>query len=274
MKSLIIANVIAPTFLVQDTTTGLWLIVGIILVESLVVYWFCRQFTDLQINVIPIFFLVLAANFVSGFFGRLLRIYTAFNRHNLANNIVVIFVACLVSILIEYWVYREYKILKQNKRIRWQSAVLANLASYFLLGIYVVIISFWFPQTTKYKIPPFEARRSIQDIFTAQKIFYFRNNEFASSFDLLPPLDLIIDKQNQTQAKGFHYRYTLSKNRTTAQVTAIPRENKWPISYSALLLSQPNFDYQICEFRDQNPVTFPQVVEGKIQCPPESEAVI
>ncbi|MEC4854084.1 MAG: hypothetical protein SAJ12_24140, partial [Jaaginema sp. PMC 1079.18] len=175
------------------------------------------------------------------------------------------------SIPIEYWAYWRYKPFQRHQKIRFRAAVVANLTSYSLIIFYIITISIGFPQPTKYSNPFGEIILATREIMQAQKAFYSANNKFTSNFAELPSLQLFIDKQNNSQAEGHYFNYTLMSDRATVEITFIPNENsRLPISYITLLRGEP-FSYQICEFRDNTPLASPQIVENEIQCPPGSE---
>lgn len=279
MNQLIIANVIAPTLLIDSVENGLVIlavIISIIFLEWGAVLWFCQG--KLELSKTKLFFLILTANLVSGFFGYLFRaltfsLYQAFNLANLGDNLVLNFVACIVSIFIEYWVYREYKLLRQNKLIRFQSVAIANITSYLFITLYIIAISIWFPQPIKYYLPMLESRIVTEDILDAQKIFYVENNRFTSSFADLKPVGLVIDKQNNSQAESYHFIYTLTRDRASAEIIlTLDSKAESLDSYITLLRSKP-FSSQTCEFDSDTPITSPQIVDNKIECPPGSRKI-
>jgi hypothetical protein len=276
MNQVIIANVVAPTLLIDSVDNALVILavlMGILWVEWLAVLWFCKG--KLKLDKTTLFFLILTANLVSGFFGYLFRaftftLYAAFNLANLGSNLVLTFIACILSIFIEYWVYREYKFFRRNKLIQFQAVAIANITSYLFITIYIIAISIGFPQPTKYYLPMMESHIITEDIINAQKIFYVENKQFTSSFAALKPVGLVIDKQNNTKAESYNFIYTLTSDRTTAEITLIPNSKSESLkSYITLLRSEP-FSSQTCEFSDDMPMTPPQIVDGKIECPPGS----
>lgn len=82
---------------------------------------------------------------MSGFFGYLFRyftfsLYKAFNLANLGSNLVLNFVACVLSIFIEYWVYREYKFFRRNKLIQTRENYSAIA---ILVGAIAIVSTIW-----------------------------------------------------------------------------------------------------------------------------------
>ncbi|HEY9599402.1 MAG TPA: type IV pilin-like G/H family protein [Cyanophyceae cyanobacterium] len=276
MNQFLLANVIAPTFLVLGRAEALYIFIGIILVESLALWLFFKKVVKVQLSFPKLLLISVTANVVSALLGVLLP-YSAFNLPNLPRNLMTLGLAFLVSCLIEWGIYIPFIRFKTTvTKVRLKAAIIANLSSYILLLFYIVYISIVSPEVTQFYKPQFEAMSNIGSILKAQKAFYLKNSQFTSSFKELNEFDSKFLIQTNTQAEGFYYIYQLSADQQKAQVTVKAKEltyqNKPLSSYTAIILSQPRFIYGICQTEQPStiPPATPQIAKGEIQCPPGS----
>ncbi|MGB5967615.1 MAG: type IV pilin-like G/H family protein, partial [Spirulinaceae cyanobacterium] len=248
------------------------------------IWFFLHKVVKTKISLPRALLVSIIANIVSAVLGLVLQaalpIYSAFNLKNLSANLVILSFAFITSIIIEWRIHRAYIKFKNRGWFRLKSAALANLFSYLILTIYVICISTWFPQATRFNVPFMEAQSNIGSILRAQKEFYLENSRFTNKFKQLKELDLVISKQNGRQAKGFYFLYSLSADKAKVKVQATPNKTardtgKKLRSNTAILLSQPEFTYGICQTKQ--PATIapkpPQIVNGEVQCAADSDVL-
>jgi hypothetical protein len=283
MPQFIIANVIAPTFLLADRTEGIFIFIGIILFEWIAIWFFFNKLVKTPIRLLRLLLISLIANIVSSILGVILQTtslrYAAFNWQNLPVNLVILFFAFIASILIEWRIYIAYIHVESRRWITLKSAIFANSLSYILLIIYVVYISVWLPEAPRFYMPDMEAMSYIGSIFRAQKRFYLENSKFTSSFKQLEELDSKIINPKNTQAEGFYYRYNLSGEQVKVQVTVTPKiaiaRGRKLRSYTAVLLAKPKFIYGTCVTKQPSTIAPkpPKLIQNKFQCPSDSEVL-
>jgi hypothetical protein len=282
MPRVIIANVIAPTFLLAGRTEGIFIFIGIILFEWIVIWFFFNKLVKSQISLPKLLLISLIANIVSGVLGVILQStslrYVAFNWKNLTVNSVILFFAFIASVLIEWRIYIAYIHVESRKWITFKSVLLANSLSYILLILYVVYLSVWLPEAPRFYVPNMEAMSYIGSILRAQKRFYVQNSQFTSSFKQLEELDSKIINPKNTQAEGFYYRYNISGDQVKAQVTVTPKiaiaRGRKLRSYTALLLA-PKFIYGTCVTKQPTNIAPkpPKFIQNKFQCASDSEVL-
>lgn len=286
MNQLLLANVIAPSFLLLGRAKALYVFIGIILVEALALWFVFNKVVKIQLSFPKLLLISMTANVLSALLGVVVP-YSAFNLTNLRYNLMSLVWAFLGSSLIEWGIYIPFIRFKGNSIInsRLEAAIIVNLCSYVLLIPYVLYISIITPEVTRYYKPRNEARFNIETIMETQQTFYLKNSRFASSFKEIKNFkepnffDEEILIKTDTQAEGFYYIYQISADPEKVQLTLKPKQlvdrDKSLKSYTAILFSQPELLYEICmtEQPSSIPPATPQQVEDEIQCPPGSKGL-
>ncbi len=277
MSGLLIGNVIAPSFLLMGNSQGLLIFVTIILLESLTLWLFFNRFVQMKLSLPKVLIVSIVANIVSGIFG-FFSPYAAFNLNNITSNFIILFLAYILSVLIEWSVYVSFLKIEntRGRLIRLQSSMIANFCSYIALALYLFFISTYLPQYTRFYRPEMEVIANIGSILKAEQVFYSENSRFTSTFREFKEIYAIIIWQTDSQAEGFYYRYNISGDSMKAEVIVTPKigtlKYKQLKSYRAIIFAKPELYYGVCMSDNPSniPPKTPKFRQNEIHCPPES----
>lgn len=277
MSRLFIGNVVAPSFLLMPNNQGLFIFVGIILLESLILWLFFNKLMKINLSFPKLLIVSMTANIVSGFIGFFIP-YSALNIKNIMSNTFTLFWKFILSVLIEWYIYVSFIKIENTrvKLIRLQAATIANFCSYIGIALYLFFISTYFPESTRFYIPEMEVTSNIGSILQAEKVFYSEKSRFTSTFKEFKEIDARIIWQPDNQAEGFYYRYKIYGDSVKAEVRVTPKivtlKDRQLRSYTAIIFAKPQFAYGVCitDKPSNIPPKTPQFIRGEIHCPPGS----
>ena len=253
MKGLILANVLvtrAPQTLDQVLLVG-----GIFIIEPLVL-WFLTN----KVRFPKLILVSLTANIASSVIGSILGGMTVFgtsmgpyepffmlipaiNRENLLTNSYFILIGFFLSALIEWPVYKRFKIPHALK-----ASFLTNSASYLLIIIYIVSLAVWFPEYAFTHIDQ-EAINGLSFINKLQQYYHLEKGKFTSDFEAL---GLNVYTTNYEKYYDFSIEVRDNVAYSFANVKNPQEHQKYVITYSALISYEKSYYKSIiCQSKDK-----------------------
>ncbi len=247
----------------------------IVIISEIISLWiFCNLILKQKVNFCRILRIVLIANITSSVLGlyiapltdNILDFNLSFSRKNLLFYLCFDFIASLIIELPFYnQIYHEI-----DKKTTIIASAIANSSSYLILGIFVVYISVYIPDTPR---PDRYIRRSgptnlLGAINRRQHAFYFEYQRFASD---LEELRYEVDEEMDQ-----FYRFNILVDEEKAQATASPKIEELKSATGIIFVlnkEKPEFISGVCvtETPSNIPPATPQLVDGEIQCPPGSD---